>query len=102
MDVWGYKRWAYPFREIGSNALLAYFMQVIMRLLFRALHLEPFFAGEPNDALNRWAALIDSPAWSAFLLDKTGYNGVLWGLIWTGCLWLIILGCNKRKIYWKL
>ena len=102
IDVGGYKKWAWPLKEIGANALLAYFMQILMRLFFRALHLEAFFAGKPNETLERWAAVFDWPAWSAFLLDKTGYNGVLWGLIWTFCLWLIILYCNRKNIYWRL
>jgi len=102
IDVWGIKRWAYPLKVFGVNAFLAYFMQIIMRIFFRALKIEPLFAGQPNDTLTQWAGIFNSPAWSAFFLDKSGYNGVLWGLIWTFCLWLIILYCNKRDIYWKL
>ena len=102
IDVRGWKKWAYPLRVFGANALLAYFMQVIMRICFRALHIEPFFAGQPNDMLRQWASLIDAPVWSSFFLDKSGYNGVLWGLLWTFCLWLIVLYCNKKEIYWKL
>jgi len=101
IDVWRLKKWAWPFVEFGKNALLAYFMQIIMRIFFRALHLEYFFAGQPNDALKSWASVC--PAFfSSFLLDKTGYNGMLWGLIWTVCLWIIILWCNRREIIWKL
>ena len=77
-------------------------MQIMMRIFFRALHLEPLFAGQPNDMLRQWASLTTSSAWSSFLLDKSGYNGVLWGLIWTFCLWLIVRYCNKRDLYWKL
>jgi predicted acyltransferase len=102
MDVWRKKKWAHPFVEFGRNALLAYFMQVIMRLFFRGLHLEYFFAGKPNDALLKWADVLNSPFWSAFLLDKSGYNGILWGLIWTICLWGIIMYFNRKNIYWKL
>lgn len=102
IDVWKIKKWSWPFVEFGKNALLAYFMQILMRLGFRALHVEPFFAGQPNETLKAWAGLSGSSYWSAFLLDKTGYNGMLWGLIWTACLFLIILYCNRREIYWKL
>lgn len=102
IDVWGYRRWAFPLNAIGANALLAYFMQVIMRLFFRALRVEDFFSGRPNETLIQWSHLSSSPLWEAFLLDKTGYNGMLWGLIWTVCLWVIIYGCNKRSIYWNL
>ncbi len=102
MDIWGKKKWAYPFAEFGRNALLAYFMQVIMRIFFRGLHLEYFFAGKPNEALLKWADVLNSPFWTAFLLDKSGYNGMVWGLIWTVCLWGIIMYFNKKSIYWKL
>jgi predicted acyltransferase len=102
IDVAGRSSWAYPLKEFGKNALLAYFLQIIMRLVFRALQIEPLFAGSPNDTLLRWAGLIDAEWWRGFLLDKTGYNGVLWGAIWTGCLWSIVVWCNKRNFYWKL
>jgi predicted acyltransferase len=102
IDVRGWTRWAYPLKVFGANALLAYFMQIIMRIFLRALHLEEFFAGQPNDTLKQWASLIHSPAWSSFLLDKSGYNGVLWGALWALCLWIIVWYCNKREFYWKL
>jgi predicted acyltransferase len=102
MDIRGWKKWAYPLTVFGANALLAYFMQIIMRIFFRALHIEPLFAGQPNDMLQQWASLLNSPVWNTFLLDKTGYSGMLWGAIWTCCLWLIVRYCNMRNIYWKL
>jgi predicted acyltransferase len=102
IDVREWKSWAYPLRVFGANALLAYFMQIIMRIFFRALHIEPLFSAQPNEMVRQWAAFVDSPVWSSFFLDKSGYAGVLWGLIWTGCLWLIVLYCNRRDIYWKL
>jgi predicted acyltransferase len=101
IDVWRVKKWAWPFVEFGKNALLAYFMQIIMRIFFRALHLEYFFAGQPNEALKSWASVCPT-FFTSFLLDKTGYNGMLWGLIWTACLWAIILWCNRRDILWRL
>lgn len=100
IDVWGWKKWAAVFNVFGANALLAYFMQILMRIGFRALKLEDFFKVPPNDTLTKWTGLF--PSLSGFLLDKTGYNGMLWGLIWTFCLWSIILYCNKKEIYWKL
>jgi predicted acyltransferase len=101
-DIKNWKKWTFVFNVLGVNALLAYFMQVIMRLFFRALHIEDFFDGKPNPLLEQWAGLFDSPLWQKFLLDKSGYNGMLWGLIWTACLWGIIYFCNKKGIYWKL
>ncbi len=102
IDVWKIRRWAWPLVEFGKNALLAYFMQIIMRIFFRALHLEYFFAGQPNEALRAWATVCNSHFCQSLLLDKSGYNGMLWGVIWTVCLWLIILYCNRRNIIWKL
>ncbi len=102
VDVWGIKGWASPLKVFGANALLAYFMQIVMRIFFRALQIEPLFAGVPNETLKSWASLFASPRWSAFFLDKSGYNGVIWGLIWTFCLWLIVRWFNKRNLYWKL
>ncbi len=102
VDIRGYHRWTYPFKVMGVNALLAYFMQVIMRLGFRALGLEAFFSGHRNATLTQWANLFNSPIWHSFLLDKSGANGLLWGLIWTASLWTIIYFCNRKNIYWRL
>jgi predicted acyltransferase len=102
VDVRGWRRWTWFFQVMGMNALLAYFMQVIMRLGFRALRLEPFFSAVPNDQVQQWAQLFNAPHWQNFWLNKSGYHGLLWGLIWTLCLWTIIYFCNKKNIYWKL
>jgi len=102
VDVKKYRRWAFPFKELGLNALLAYFMQIFMRIFFRALHLEAFFSGEENEQLLQWASLWSWNGWHAFLLDKTGYNGLFWALLWSVCLWFCVYSFNKRNIYWKL
>jgi len=102
VDLKGYKKWTTPFCVLGVNALLAYFMQIVMRLTFRALGVEAFFSGYPNQTLTQWSGIFNCPVWQHFLLDKTGYNGLLWGLIWTMCLWAIIRFCNRHNIYWKL
>lgn len=78
IDVWGWRRWAMPLNVFGANALLAYFMQPIVRIFVQALGLFPFFAG------------------------KAGWDGMMWGLIWTMMLWGVVLICNRRGIYWKL
>ena len=70
IDVWKYQAWSAPLRVFGVNALLAYFMQIIMRLAFRALHIEPFFAGSSNQQLQSWAGLFNAPWWQSLLLDK--------------------------------
>jgi predicted acyltransferase len=101
IDVWNIKKWSWPLVEFGKNALLAYFMQIIMRIFFRALHLEYFFSGQANDTLAAWAAILGRP-WDGLLLDKSGYHGMLWGLLWTVSLWTIIYFCNRKNIFWKL
>jgi predicted acyltransferase len=78
IDVLGWRRWAVPFNVFGANALLAYFLQPIVRIFVQALGLYPFFVG------------------------KAGWNGMLWGAIWTLLLWIIVRECNKRGFYWKL
>lgn len=101
MDVRGWKKWAWPLVEFGKNALLAYFIQIIMRIFFRALHLEYFFNNALSEATRSWSAVLGEP-WGSRLLDKSGYHGMFWGILWTLCLWLLIRWCNKKNLYWKL
>ena len=78
MDMWEIKKWAWFLGVFGSNALLAYFMQPVVRAFSTALGTQTFFG------------------------NRAGWDGMLWGLIWTALLWVVVLICNKRKIYWKL
>ncbi len=78
MDVGGIKKWAYVFNVFGANALLAYFMQPIVRLFVNALGFGDFFKG------------------------LSGWYGMYGGLMWTMLLWCVVLWCNKKEIYWKL
>lgn len=78
IDVWGFRLWAWPLNVFGANALLAYFMQPVVRIFFQALGFWPF------------------------LISKAGWAGMLAGFIWTFVLWVVVLICNKRGIYWKL
>ncbi len=78
IDVWGVKRWAIVFNVFGANALLAYFLQPIVRIFMQALGLYPFFT------------------------SKVGWNGMAWGLLWTFILWGVVWYCNRSNIYWKL
>jgi len=78
VDVWGVRRPMMPLNVFGANALLAYFMQPIVRIFMQALGLYPFFVG------------------------KSGWNGMFWGALWTFILWLVVRFCNKRGFYWKL
>jgi predicted acyltransferase len=78
IDVAGTRGWYWPLAVFGSNALLAYFMQPVVRIFMNALGVLPFFQGH------------------------SGWAGILWGLVWTLVLWLVVLVFNRRSIYWKL
>ncbi|MEO8376597.1 MAG: heparan-alpha-glucosaminide N-acetyltransferase domain-containing protein [Candidatus Sumerlaeota bacterium] len=117
IDVLKFHTWAKPFTVFGSNALLAYFMMIILRRAFETLGINGagadwqkvgFFnrVTEANTTVYNWAHMLssnDQPAgWVLNFFRKSGYHGLMWGLIWTGCIWLIVLFFNKKKIYWKL
>ena len=78
IDHAGYKRWSWPFRVYGANALLAYFMQPVVRIFVVALGFYMFFRG------------------------LSGWYGMYAGFLWTMLLWCIVLWCNRKNIYWKL
>jgi len=101
IDVMGVKKWSWPLVEFGKNALLAYFLQIIMRIFFRSLQVEYFFNAAASQATTSWARLLGQP-WSGWLLDKSGYHGVGWGILWMCCLWTIVYFLNKKNIYWRL
>jgi predicted acyltransferase len=108
IDVLGYKSWAWPLNVFGMNALLAYFLQVIMRRGFESLGIVDAFnrVGPTNAFVSNWAQYFGSatePAhWVLDLFSKGGWMGMFWGLLWTACLWAIVLYCNRREIFWKL
>ena len=78
IDMGGYRRWSWPFKVFGANALLAYFMQPVVRIFIMALGFYAFFAG------------------------LAGWYGMYQGFLWTALLWCVVLWCNSKKIYWKL
>ncbi len=78
MDVGQYQKWAWAFIVFGSNALLGYFLQPIVRIFAYALGFKPY------------------------LIGYSGWSGMLAGLVWTAVLWLTLLWCNKRNIYWRI
>lgn len=78
VDVFGRRRWAGVFDVFGRNALLAYFMQPVVRIVLQALGLYQGFLGHA--------------AWT----------GMLVGLGWTMLLWCAVLWCNRKGLYWKL
>ena len=78
MDVAKYQKWAWAFIVFGSNALLGYFLQPIVRIFVDALGFKPYYVG------------------------LSGWYGMFIGLIWTALLWVVLLWCNKRNIYWRI
>ncbi len=78
IDVAGIKWWTGLFNVFGVNALLAYFMQPIVRIFMQALGL---YQGLGN---------------------QVGWSGMLAGLEWTMILWCCVWICNKKNVYWKL
>jgi predicted acyltransferase len=78
IDFWKFKAWAAPFKVFGQNALLGYFLQPLVRIVFVQLGLYRFFTGH------------------------SGWSGMGWGLTWTFILWCVCLYCNKRAIIWKV
>jgi len=78
IDVWKIQKWAWPLIVFGSNALLGYFLQPIVRIFVYALGFQPYLTGH------------------------SGWTGMLVGLIWTALLWSVLLWCNKHDIYWKI
>lgn len=116
MDVVKFRFWAKPLNVFGVNPLLAYFMMILMRRwIMDPLGLTAAFnpvrdakTGEIiNDFVYNWAQYFETtwnvnPALVENFFRKTGYHGVMWGLIWTFFLWLIVAYCNRKKIFWKL
>ncbi len=78
MDVWKIQKWAWFLIVFGSNALLGYFLQPIVRIFMYALGFKPY------------------------LIGHEGMVGVLVGLVWTAILWYIVYLFNKRNIYLKI
>jgi predicted acyltransferase len=116
IDVWNIRRWDWPLRVFGVNPLLAYYLQVVVRRAMEPLGLSGagnlwrvsgiFNIVTPeNTIVHNWAIFLGGGEPAQWFLDfcaKGGYHGVMWGLIWTACLWLIVLICNKKGLFWKL
>jgi len=78
MDVAKYQKWAWFLIVFGSNALLGYFLQPIVRIFVYALGFKPY------------------------LIELSGWYAMFIGLVWTALLWVVLLWCNKRNIYWRI
>jgi predicted acyltransferase len=115
IDVWSIRGWDWPLKVFGVNPLLAYFLMIVMRRAFETLGIAGAGAGwntngifnivtSDNTIVYNWASWFgggESAQWFLDFCAKGGYHGVMWGLIWTACLWLIVLVCNKKGLYWK-
>jgi predicted acyltransferase len=108
IDMKKVSRWAFPLVVFGANPLLAYFLQIVMRRTFESLGVIDIFnrVTPDNKLVMNWATFIGSEqAPAQVVLDffsKAGYMGVFWGLVWTACLWAVVLWCNRKNFYWKL
>ena len=78
VDVRRLRGWTYVFTVFGSNALLAFFLQPIVRITFEKFGLMQFY------------------------YNHQGWNAMLWGLIWVFTLWAVVRYCNRRGWYWKI
>ena len=78
IDVAQIKKWAWGLIIFGSNALLGYFLQPIVRNFAYAL------------------------GFKGYLVGYDGMMGVLVGLIWTAILWYILYLFNKKNIFLKI
>lgn len=109
IDYWKITFWIFPLTVFGMNPLLAYFMQIVVRRTLESLGLYGFFerVTSQNVIIQNWALFFSdktskpSAAVLAFF-SKAGWMGVFWGLLWTSLVWLVVLYCNRKKIYWKL
>jgi predicted acyltransferase len=78
LDVARAQTWAWPLIVFGSNALLGYFLQPIVRNFVFALGFREYLSG------------------------YSGWDGMLVGLIWTAVLWAAIYWCNRHNLYWRI
>lgn len=78
LDVRRIRIWAWPLIVFGSNALLGYFLQPIVRNFAFALGFRDYLSG------------------------YSGWEGMLVGLIWTAVLWGVLYWCNRHNLYWRI
>ena len=79
IDILGWKKgWVWFLGVFGANALLAYFMQPVVRIFLQALGIYSGLGGQ------------------------AGWGGMYKGVLWTLLLWCVVLVFNRKNIYWKL
>ncbi len=78
IDVARFQKWAWAFIVFGSNALLGYFLQPVVRITLYSL------------------------GFKAYMTGYSGWAGMLAGLAWTALLWVTLLWFNKRNLYWRI
>ncbi len=78
MDLGQYQKWAWVFMVFGSNALLGYFLQPIVRIFAYAL------------------------GFKSYMIGYSAWSGMFAGLVWTAVLWIIVYAFNKKNIFLKI
>jgi predicted acyltransferase len=79
IDVWGFRRWAFPFKVIGMNAIFVY----MITRLFDFRQIGNIFVGGLADRLHSWNALVQGLA--GFLV-----------------IWLILFWMYRKKTFVKI
>jgi predicted acyltransferase len=79
IDVWGFRKWAFPFKVIGMNAIFVY----MITRLFDFRHIGNIFVGGLSDRLGHW-------------------NGLVQGLAGFLVIWLILYWMYKKKSFLKI
>jgi predicted acyltransferase len=79
IDVWGYRKWAFGFVVIGSNAIVAYMLPTFVSFRSTANFLVT--------GLDKWLG---------------GWTGFIHALITFGLLWLLLLYLYRKKTFVKI
>jgi predicted acyltransferase len=79
IDVWGFRKWAFPFKVIGMNAIFVY----MITRLFDFRQIGDIFVGGLADPLDSW-------------------NGLIRGLAGFFVIWLILFWMYKKKFFIKI
>jgi predicted acyltransferase len=79
IDVWSWRRWAFPFKVIGMNAIFVY----MITRLFDFRQIGNIFVGALADRLGSWNGLVQGTA--GFLV-----------------IWLILYWMHRKKSYIKI
>ncbi len=79
IDVWGFRRWAFPFKVIGMNAIFVY----MITRLFDFRQIGDIFVGGLAERFGSW-------------------NGLVQGLAGFSVIWLILYWMYKKQTFIKI